>query len=120
MHTSSAQAFACSLIIGLAAAAPAPAPWGNPFSGWTSSSWNQQGPQGSGGYEKPKLNVQVGPRPYYLVDNMAPSPLKTKLESCSEGPFKTSTFSIAHRGAPLMFPEHSKQSYEAAVRMGAG
>ena len=25
-------------------------------------------------------SVQLGPRPYYLVDKMSPSPLKTKLE----------------------------------------
>ena len=29
-------------------------------------------------------------------------------------------FSIAHRGAPLQFPEHTKESYEAGARMGAG
>ena len=28
-------------------------------------------------------NVQVGPRPFYLVDKMSPSPLKRKLEQCS-------------------------------------
>src|SRR5690606_15657957 len=25
-----------------------------------------------------------------------------------------------HRGAPMQFPEHTKESYEAAARMGAG
>lgn len=118
MYTSPAQTLVFTLALGLAGAAPAP--WGNPFSGWSGSpSWSQQG--GPGSYGKPTgLNVQVGPRPYYLVDNMSPSPLKTKLQSCSEGPFKTSTFSISHRGAPLMFPEHSRQAYNAAARMGAG
>lgn len=66
------------------------------------------------------INVQLGPRPYYLIDSMDPSPLKAKLESCADGPFKTSSYSMAHRGAPLMFPEHSKQGYIAAARMGAG
>lgn len=65
-------------------------------------------------------NVQLGPRPYYLVNNVDPGPLKQKLESCSEGPFSTSSFSISHRGAPLQFPEHSVQGYNAAARMGAG
>lgn len=46
--------------------------------------------------------------------------LKEKLESCKEGPFSTSSFSVSHRGAALMFPEHSKEGYEAAIRMGAG
>ncbi len=65
-------------------------------------------------------NIQLGPRPFFLVEEMADSPLKRKLQSCSNGPFKKSGFSIGHRGAALMFPEHTKESYEAAVRMGAG
>lgn len=64
--------------------------------------------------------IQVGPRPFYLVDDMDQSALKRKLQSCAEGPFKRSDFSIGHRGAPLQFPEHTKESYEAAARMGAG
>ena len=65
-------------------------------------------------------NVQVGPRPYFLVDDMDPSPLKTALKQCSEKPIKKTDFSIGHRGAALQFPEHTKESYEAAARMGAG
>jgi glycerophosphoryl diester phosphodiesterase len=65
-------------------------------------------------------NIQLGPRPFFLVGDMAESPLKTKLQSCSNGPFQKSAFSIGHRGAPMMFPEHTKESYEAAARMGAG
>lgn len=65
-------------------------------------------------------NVQLGPRPYYLVEDMDEGPLKTQLEACAEGPFYKSDFSIGHRGAPLMFPEHTKESYLAAARMGAG
>jgi glycerophosphoryl diester phosphodiesterase len=51
---------------------------------------------------------------------MDPSSLKTKLQQCASGPFKKTNFSIAHRGAPLQFPEHTKESYEAAAKMGAG
>ena len=66
-------------------------------------------------------NVQVGPRPFYLVDKMSPGPLKRKLEQCSEGPFKKTDFSIGHRGGgTLQFPEHTKESHEAGARMGAG
>ena len=65
--------------------------------------------------------VQVGPRPFYLVDKMSPSPLKHKLEQCSAGPFYKTDFSIGHRGgAALQFPEHTKESHEAGARMGAG
>lgn len=69
--------------------------------------------------QKP-LNVQLGPRPYYLVDDMDEGPLKDKLVSCSDGPFTTTDFSIGHRGAALQFPEHTLESSKAAARMGAG
>src|SRR6478609_2957859 len=63
--------------------------------------------------------AQIGPRPFYLVDKMKDGPLKQKLSQCT-GPFHKSDFSIGHRGAALMFPEHTKESYLAAARMGAG
>jgi glycerophosphoryl diester phosphodiesterase len=62
---------------------------------------------------------QIGPRPFYLVDKMKDGPLKQQLVQCT-GPFRKTDFSIGHRGAALMFPEHSKESYTAAARMGAG
>jgi glycerophosphoryl diester phosphodiesterase len=65
-------------------------------------------------------SVQLGPRPFFLVNDMAESRLKGELQSCSDGPFRKSDFSIGHRGAGLQFPEHTRQSYEAAARMGAG
>jgi hypothetical protein len=63
--------------------------------------------------------AQLGPRPLYLVDKMKDGLLKTRL-SARTGPFHQTDFSIAHRGAPLQFPEHSKESYLAAARVGAG
>ena len=54
--------------------------------------------------------VQLGPRPFFLVDDMGPSPLKEKLQSCAAGPFRKTDFSISHRGAPLQFPEHTRES----------
>jgi glycerophosphoryl diester phosphodiesterase len=68
----------------------------------------------------PTINVQLGPRPYYLVENMQPGPLKSSLERCAENPVRPSDFSIGHRGAAMQFPEHTKESYQAAARMGAG
>ncbi len=65
-------------------------------------------------------NIQLGPRPFYLVEKMDEGPLKDKLLSCSEKKAKRTDFSIGHRGAALQFPEHTKESYEAARRMGAG
>jgi hypothetical protein len=71
-------------------------------------------------HHQKKLNVQVGVRPYFLVDDMDAGSLKNKLASCSEQTFKTNSFTIGHRGAPLQFPEHTVESYKAAIRQGAG
>lgn len=64
--------------------------------------------------------VQLGPRPYFLVDDMDESALKTRLASCANMPMQRHALSIGHRGAPLQFPEHTRESYLAAARMGAG
>ncbi len=64
--------------------------------------------------------AQLGPRPFYLVDQMADGELKQALAACATGPFTPSSFSIGHRGAPLQFPEHTREGYLAAARMGAG
>jgi glycerophosphoryl diester phosphodiesterase len=64
--------------------------------------------------------VQLGPRPFYLVNDMQPGALKNKLLSCGKRNFKKTDFSIGHRGAPLQFPEHTKESYLAAAHQGAG
>ncbi|MEH6405108.1 MAG: glycerophosphodiester phosphodiesterase family protein [Sneathiella sp.] len=69
--------------------------------------------------EKSNL-VQLGPRPFFLVGKMKESALKDRLSACEAGPFYKTDFSIAHRGAPMQFPEHTKESYEAAAKMGAG
>ena len=64
--------------------------------------------------------VHLGPRPFHLVEAMDRSELKEVLQGCTAGPFERSTFSIGHRGAPLQLPEHTRESYMAAARMGAG
>jgi glycerophosphoryl diester phosphodiesterase len=65
--------------------------------------------------------VQLGPRPFYLVNKLSDSPLKRQLEHCAHGPFSQTTFSIGHRGGgTLQFPEHTKENHEAGARMGAG
>jgi glycerophosphoryl diester phosphodiesterase len=64
--------------------------------------------------------VQLGPRPFFLVDDMDDGPLKDTLAACKPGTFVKSDFSIGHRGAALQFPEHTRESYKAAARMGAG
>ena len=56
-----------------------------------------------------RLNVQVGVRPFYLVEGMDESALKDQLQAVRERTVPTSRFSIGHRGAPLEFPEHSRE-----------
>ncbi|KAF4469852.1 glycerophosphoryl diester phosphodiesterase [Fusarium albosuccineum] len=78
-------------------------------------------PYGGNGNFKPVKQVELGPRPYFLVNDMDEGPLKKKLESCSEKPQKPSEWSIGHRGGgTLMIPEHSLQSNLAGARQGAG
>ena len=66
------------------------------------------------------LAYTYGVRPFYLVNDMDDSPLKDELLACKgQTPSKTD-FSIAHRGAPLQFPEHTYDGYVASAQMGAG
>ena len=64
--------------------------------------------------------VQLGPRPFYLVEELEEGHLKSVLQQCGKIPFFKTDFSISHRGAAMQFPEHTKESYRAAARMGAG
>ncbi|KIW16577.1 hypothetical protein PV08_03765 [Exophiala spinifera] len=65
--------------------------------------------------------ISFGPRPYYLIQNMTESPLKSQLESCENGPFGVTAWSIGHRGGgTLMIPEETVESTMAGARMGAG
>ena len=64
--------------------------------------------------------IELGPRPFYLVDAMREGELKDRLTACfGQEPVRTD-FSIGHRGAPMQFPEHTVESNRAAARMGAG
>jgi glycerophosphoryl diester phosphodiesterase len=100
------RATACAAVLLAAAAVPAPAFADND--------------RDRGGGHPGNAGVQLGPRPFFLVEDMQDSRLKRKLQSCSNGPFRKSDFSIGHRGAALQFPEHTRESYEAGARMGAG
>ena len=59
-------------------------------------------------------------RPLQIIDQMQESALKQKLLSCAQQTQSSSLFSIGHRGASLGYPEHTRASYEAAAKMGAG
>ena len=66
------------------------------------------------------MGLTYGPRPAYLISQMEDGDLKSKLQSCAAQTPARSQFSIGHRGAPLMFPEHTVESNVAAAQMGAG
>lgn len=64
--------------------------------------------------------IELGARPLSLVEQMPGGKLREQLQSCAKGPFRRAQFSIAHRGAPLEFAEHTRESYIAAASQGAG
>jgi len=68
--------------------------------------------------------VSIGPRPYFLINEMDNSnpELKSTLQKCALTikSFRPSDFVLGHRGAALQFPEHTDRSHDAGTRMGAG
>ncbi len=60
------------------------------------------------------------PRPVALVAGLEDGPLKRELATCTDNPVRRTSFSLGHRGAPLHYPEHTRESYVAAAAMGAG
>ena len=65
-------------------------------------------------------SVVLGDRPMELVAQLPAGELKTRLETCDVSAVRPQAFSIAHRGAPFAFPEHSVEGYTAAAEQGAG
>ncbi len=59
-------------------------------------------------------------RALQLSDTLTQGSLKHRLQSCATHSFYPTDFSIAHRGAPLGYPEHSREGYIAAAEQGAG
>ena len=55
-----------------------------------------------------------------LSEALSDAALKQRLQSCATQDFYPTDFSIAHRGAPLGYPEHSREGYIAAAEQGAG
>ncbi|MDG1134164.1 MAG: glycerophosphodiester phosphodiesterase family protein [Pseudomonadales bacterium] len=67
-----------------------------------------------------EANIDTTTRALDLSKDLLPGPLQSQLQSCASGPFYSTDFSIAHRGAPLGYPEHSREGYIAAATQGAG
>jgi glycerophosphoryl diester phosphodiesterase len=64
--------------------------------------------------------VELGSRPALLVADLPEGDLKARLGACLDELPRRTAFSIGHRGAGLVLPEHTLEAYEAAYRMGAG
>ena len=64
--------------------------------------------------------LTYGVRPFYLIDNLEDGALKQELLACAQQTPKKTEFAIGHRGASLQFPEHTRDSYLAGAREGAG
>nr|WP_153912540.1 glycerophosphodiester phosphodiesterase family protein [Shewanella sp. TC10] len=88
------------------------------------SGCNDDDDNNEAGEVSPLLNrtvvVSVGPRPTFLVEQMQESDLKAQLAQCAGDVMYRHDFSIGHRGAAMQFPEHTKESYQAAIDSGAG
>lgn len=69
---------------------------------------------------QPITAVELGPRPFWLAEALPDGELRDSLQRCNTENIRPHPFSIGHRGAPLQFPEHTRESYLAAARMGAG
>ncbi|WP_410796024.1 glycerophosphodiester phosphodiesterase family protein [Palleronia sp. LCG004] len=65
-------------------------------------------------------SLSYGQRPAYLIEKLPDGELKDQLMSCEGQTPERTAFSIGHRGAPLMFPEHTVESNRAAASQGAG
>ena len=55
-----------------------------------------------------------------LLASLTDEALKTRLLACEQIPTEKHNFVIAHRGAPLGYPEHSEEGYRAAAKQGSG
>ena len=67
-----------------------------------------------------QARVDPTDRALALSEDLPAGALKQRLQSCADSAFSATEFSIAHRGAPLGYPEHSREGYIAAAKMGAG
>lgn len=63
--------------------------------------------------------VELEQRPLRLAQALPPGALRDALTGC-QAPLQRNRVTIAHRGAPLGYPEHTRESYLAAARQGAG
>ena len=112
-----------ALLMSLFSAAHAAPDWHGKEDRWTPpglEKWHDKWPDLKDRHHRGKREVHLGPRPFWLVEDMDEGRLKDRLQSCRADKIRPTDFSIGHRGAPLQFPEHTLESYVAAAQMGAG
>lgn len=112
-----------ALLMSLFSAAHAAPDWHGKEERWTPpglEKWHDKWPDLKDRHHRGKRELHLGPRPFWLVEDMDDGRLKDRLQSCRADKIRPTDFSIGHRGAPLQFPEHTLESYVAAARMGAG
>lgn len=66
------------------------------------------------------VNIDPGDRPARIASSLPDGDLKNALLQCDATTMMAQPFSIGHRGAPLGYPEHTRESYLAAAVQGAG
>ncbi|WP_104202935.1 glycerophosphodiester phosphodiesterase family protein [Billgrantia saliphila] len=88
---------------------------------------SENSPEWSDALLEAAKNVTLGPRPLFLVNDMSEETerereLKNELLECAarHTEWQPTELSIAHRGAPLQFPEHTLEGYLAGAQGGAG
>ncbi len=112
-----------ALLRPLFSAAQAAPDWHGKEDRWTPpglEKWHDKWPDLKDRHHRGKREVHLGPRPFWLVEDMDEGRLQHRLQSCRADKIRPTDFSIGHRGAPLQFPEHTLESYVAAAQMGAG
>lgn len=72
------------------------------------------------GFGSVHATVDPTGRALALSEALTDTALKQRLQSCATADFYPTDFTIAHRGAPLGYPEHSREGYIAAAEQGAG
>ena len=72
------------------------------------------------GFGSAQATIDPTKRALALSEGLADKALKQQLQSCATQDFYPTNFAIAHRGAPLGYPEHSREGYIAAAEQGAG
>ena len=63
-------------------------------------------------------NVQVGPRPYFLVDDLDPGSLKKSLQQCADKPLRKTDFRSAIAAPRCSFPNIQKSLTKPPLAWG--